>query len=243
MKKFAVIMITILVLFIFLMLNYLLWDKENLMKQNESDRIEQDWLRGQNRTLQATIEEQEETIKELELENSRLSARISSLEQEIDLLNQRVENYRKEIAEKSQAIENYKLLTKDLLLELTAEWFESISRRDYDGAWEFMMPDPMIFGSRCSKEDLKAIFSPVHSIRFAGNVGEREAAGLPFEILKNYGNVYEVTAVVEADVSIGEKREDGVSGWREGVNRIRMTFVFSPDEQRWAIKSVSKTVE
>ena len=40
MKKFVVVMITILVLFVFLMLNYLLWDKENLLKQSESDKLE-----------------------------------------------------------------------------------------------------------------------------------------------------------------------------------------------------------
>ena len=66
MKKFVIVMIAILVLFVFLMLNYLLWDKENLLKQSEHDKIEQDWLRGQNRTLQATVNEQEQTIKALE---------------------------------------------------------------------------------------------------------------------------------------------------------------------------------
>ena len=62
MKKFVIVMITIMILFVFLMVNYLLWDKENLLKQTESDKIEQDWLRGQNRTLQATVNEQEQAM-------------------------------------------------------------------------------------------------------------------------------------------------------------------------------------
>ena len=49
MKKFVIVIISIVVLFSFLMLNYLVWDKENLQKQRESDRLEQDWLKGQNR--------------------------------------------------------------------------------------------------------------------------------------------------------------------------------------------------
>jgi thymidylate synthase len=51
------------------MLNYLLWDKENLQKQSATDKIEQDWLRGQNRTLQTTVDEQEAAINQLTNEN------------------------------------------------------------------------------------------------------------------------------------------------------------------------------
>lgn len=102
MKKFVIVMITILVLFVFLMVNYLLWDKENLLKQTESDKIEQDWLRGQNRTLQSTVNEQEQAIKALEKEKNQLSTRISGLEQELKRINSLTEDYRKEIAEKAR---------------------------------------------------------------------------------------------------------------------------------------------
>ena len=65
MKKFVVVMISVIVLFVFIMLNYLVWDKEKLQNQRESDRIEQDWLRGQNRILSTTVSELEEANKKL----------------------------------------------------------------------------------------------------------------------------------------------------------------------------------
>lgn len=61
-------MIAAIVLFVFLMLNYLVWDKERLQNQRESDKIEQDWLRGQNRILSTTVNDLEQANKKLEEE-------------------------------------------------------------------------------------------------------------------------------------------------------------------------------
>ena len=65
MKKFVTVIISFLILFIFLTLNYLLWDKENLLKLRDNDRIEQNWLRGQNLSLQNTVEQLERSMKDL----------------------------------------------------------------------------------------------------------------------------------------------------------------------------------
>jgi hypothetical protein len=240
MKKFAVVMITIMVLLIFLVLNYLLWDKENLMKQSESDRIEQDWLRGQNRTLQTTVEEQEQTIKNMKQENSKLSARISNLEQELELLNSKVESYRKEIDRKNEAIANYKLFTENQLLNLTAGWFDFINRRDYENAWKCLAQDHLVFGKKYSIEDFSKQMGAIHSISIRKKEDKEGVSGFAFEILKNYGNDYEVTVLLDADVTLDRQHNDEASDWKEGTNRIRVTFEFNPDVGNWAIKTVSK---
>ncbi len=85
MKKFVVIMISALVLFTFLMLNYLLWDKENLQKQRETDKVEQDWLRGQNRILTTTVEELEQANSKLEKEIKEYKDNIDDMESRIKL--------------------------------------------------------------------------------------------------------------------------------------------------------------
>ena len=160
MKKFVIVMIAILVLFVFLMLNYLLWDKENLLKQSEHDKIEQDWLRGQNRTLQATVNEQEQTIKALEKEKDQLQTRIKNLQEELQLINSQIENYRKEISEKGQAINSYKMFTEGLLCQLILDWFDNISSHDHNAAWELMASDHLIFDKQYNREDFSWYLRP-----------------------------------------------------------------------------------
>ncbi|HOQ75234.1 MAG TPA: hypothetical protein PK369_01525 [Thermoclostridium sp.] len=253
MKKFVVVMITILVLFVFLMLNYLLWDKENLQKQSEYDRIEQDWLRGQNRTLQATVNEQEQTITALEKEKTQLQNRMDNLQEELKKANSQVENYRKEISDKGQAINNYKMLTEGLLCQLTLDWFESISSRDYDAVWELLAPDHTIFGRQYNQEDFFRDLEAVHSVSLVPITDEEddgagretdakpwEAAGYQFEILRGFGNEYEVMAELMAEVTLDEDAAGEVTGWAQGSNRIRITFLFNPNDQKWAIKAVAK---
>ena len=80
MKKFVIVMIAAIVLFVFLMLNYLVWDKERLQNQRESDKIEQDWLRGQNRILSTTVNDLEQANKKLEEEVAYQKTEISNLE-------------------------------------------------------------------------------------------------------------------------------------------------------------------
>mgnify|MGYP000951469952 CR=1 FL=1 len=253
MKKFVVVMIAILVLFVFLMLNYLLWEKENLVKQSESDRVEQDWLRGQNRTLQATVNEQEQAIKALEAEKNQLQSRINSLEEELRRINTQVESYRKDISNKGQAINSYKMLTESMLCQLTLEWFESISNRDYDAAWELMAPGHTVFGRQYSQEEFARFMEAVHKISLAEKTDEEDdgsgtendgkqdtADGFHFEILRGFGNEYEVMAELQAEVTLDGEADGEDSGWVQGANKLRMTFLLNPDEQKWVIKAIAK---
>lgn len=254
MKKFVVVMITILVLFVFLMLNYLLWDKENLLKQSESDKIEQDWLRGQNRTLQSTVNEHEQTIKALEKENDELSAKVKGLEQELGQLKAVAEGYRKEIAIKDLAIDSYKMFTEDKLCELTQEWFACINQRDYDAAWKFMASDYLMFGRYYDQEGFKAYLEAIRSIALSRNAdaaaegrktgeGQNASAGFSFEIRRNYGSTYEVAAVMQADVAINEARAGEIPELVQGPNRLQLTFRFNPEDREWAIQDLSKSNE
>ncbi|SHI55258.1 hypothetical protein [Thermoclostridium caenicola] len=246
MKKFVVVMITILVLFVFLMLNYLLWDKENLLKQSESDKLEQDWLRGQNRTLQSTVNEQEQTIKALEKEKDDLLNRISNLEQALRLANSQAEGYRNQIAGKDQVIGNYKRLMQDELCGLAMDWFESISKRDYEAAWALMDANFMAFGSRYTRDDFFRYLGAIHSIALvrAADAGEKAGGqndgGYAFEILKEYGADYEVIAVVQAEVVVDLKQAGDMADWVQGTNRLQMNFRFDPSAQKWAISGVLK---
>jgi len=248
MKKFAVVMITILVLFLFLMLNYLLWDKENLLKQSESDKLEQDWLRGQNRTLQSTVNEQEQTIKTLEEEKNDLQTRINNLEQALKLVNSQAEGYRNEITNKNNVIGNYKLHMEDMLCRLTLDWFESISKRNYEAAWELMDANCLVFGNRYSREDFFRYLEAIHSIALAHSAeGERDTdgrtndeTGYAFKILEKYGSDYEIVAVVHAEVAINQKHAGDITDWVQGTNRLQMNFRLDPDNQKWAISGILK---
>lgn len=247
MKKFVIVMITILVLFVFLMLNYLLWDKENLLKQSETDKIEQDWLRGQNRTLQTTVNELEQTIKNLEKDKNDWMTKAGGLERELSRVNSTVEGYKKEITRKDQVIDNYKMFTEDLLCELTLDWFSHINNRDYDAAWDLMAPNFRMFNNQYNREEFQQYLEAIHSITLAekeGKAGQETGrdtpAGLSFEIRRNYGGEYEVMAVIQAEVGLDEEHAGDVKDWVQGTNRLQVTFLFRPNDQEWAIMSIAK---
>ena len=106
---------------------------------------------------------------------------------------------------RGQAINNYKMFTEGLLCELTLDWFESISNRDYEAAWDLLASDHMIFGKQYNREDFFRYLESVHSIGLVRKAGEEDdgagkegykkhwtADGFSFEILKGYGDEYEV---------------------------------------------------
>lgn len=256
MKKFVILMISFLVLFVFLMLNYLLWDKENLQKQSASDKIEQDWLRGQNRTLQSTIEEQEADISQLKRESQNYQSRIIELEQQLRQTKDEKETSLQQMEILTQAVSEYQLYTLDTLKSFTNNWFLSINEARYEDAYGFFSSDAVLFEKALEKEAFEDGMSRIKSISLVEQDEELEKLHPSFEIMKGMGNVYEVMAKATIELNIaaeadggkdaedkksdtpGENALEPFSNLVEGVNQLQITYRYFPEEKKWVMVSI-----
>ena len=243
MKKFVIVMITLLVLFVFLMLNYLLWDKENLQKQSATDKVDLDWLRGQNRTLQTTVDEQEQSINSLEKENNDYQTRITQFQQQITQFTLTQDNFKKQNDLKDQAVDNYKLLMVNDLKILAQQWFENISSQNYEESSKMFGEDYLLFGTHFNQEGYIAYISAIKSIAFVQQTEEEAAAYPVFEVLRGRGSEYEVITVATVEVGITEEQKDKYKDMVEGVNRLQIAYRYNSENNSWAIFSVLEASE
>lgn len=262
MKKFVIVMISFLVLFVFLMLNYLLWDKENLQKQSATDKIEQDWLRGQNRTLQTTVDEQEAAINQLTNENKAQEKRIADLERQLNQSKLLQESATEQVETLTQAINEYRMFTRDTLKGMTNSWFSTINEARHEDAMVFFSNETKLFGKQLNREQYPVDMASIASISFVINEEKPEAS---FTVLKGSSGVYEVRAeaVVELRAAVEDEVEEKLmsddesqkdddtqvetpkaeavlpfEGLTEGINSLRLTYLYSPEDQKWVIIDV-----
>jgi len=262
MKKFVIVMISFLVLFVFLMLNYLLWDKENLQKQSATDKIEQDWLRGQNRTLQTTVDEQEAAINQLTNENKAQEKRIADLERQLNQSKLLQESATEQVETLTQAINEYRMFTRDTLKGMTNSWFSTINEARHEDAMVFFSNETKLFGKQLNQEQYPVDMASIASISFVINEEKPEAS---FTVLKGSSGVYEVRAeaVVELRAAVEDEVEEKMmsddesqkdddtqvetpkaeavlpfEGLTEGINSLRLTYLYSPEDQKWVIIDV-----
>lgn len=235
MKKFVVIMISALVLFTFLMLNYLLWDKENLQKQRESDKIEQDWLRGQNRILTATVDELEQANAALEKEVAGYKDKINDLEYRINLLQQREANFIKRTDELNQILNLYKTLLSDEVREIINDWFLSINRKEYNDSYGFLSEDFTFLGKKIDKTEYMEMISAIDLIEIAEGSGDM--ADGPFTVNENNEpEIISVQVVVQAYIKDEQKAD--MPGVDDGTNVLEFRLRYNRLSKKWAILSI-----
>lgn len=240
MKKFVIVMISLLVLFVFLMLNYLLWDKENLLRQRDTDKIEQDWLRGQNLTLQSTIEELERSNQTLKTQNDSQQSRIVELEQQVSQALQKENETLKEIQSTDEALRNYKSFMGDKLNEVAAQYFSEISAQKLEESWTFLEKDCKLWGNNYSLESYIEFIAAIQSIMIVEE--NKESEKKPFTLLEDQGGAYEIKAQIQVTASIREENEEGFENLKNGDNTLEVIFTYDPDTTHWAITSLS-TIE
>jgi hypothetical protein len=237
MKKFVVVMISFLVLFVFLMLNYLLWDKENLLKQRDTDKIEQDWLRGQNRTLQTTVEELEQDIKALDKLNDEQRDKIVDLEQQVRLALQRENDYLKELQVKDAALRDFKSFMGDELNIVAVQWFTDISKDRIGESFTLLDEGATLWGKIYSKEEYIKFISAIQAISIKEEQKESDIKSLT--ILEDQGEPYVIKTQIQVEVSIKEEHREAFKDMGNGNNTLEVIFRYDPDTANWGILSVS----
>lgn len=235
MKKFVVIMISALVLFTFLMLNYLLWDKENLQKQRETDKVEQDWLRGQNRILTTTVEELEQANSKLEKEIKEYKDKIDDMESRIKLFQQRETDNLVLTGKLNEIINLYKTLMGDDIRDTVNKWFLSISQKDYEASYGFIGENFTFLGKKYDKAAYIELISAIDSIAIAEE--SKDAANDSFTIME-YGEPDTIIARVVVQAYIIDEKKASLPGIDDGVNVLEFSLNYNKISKKWVIISI-----
>lgn len=236
MKKFVTVIISFLVLLIFLVLNYLLWDKENLIKLRDNDKIEQDWLRGQNLTLQRTVERHEQAIKLLTEENVAQKDKIMELESKVSTSLLKESENLKAIQLHKDALRQYKSFMKLDIKEIAEQWFSAISNDNYEESAKYLDKNFRIWSRFYNLEEYVKFVSAFQNIAV-----EKEQTGgsETFVIIDDTGDPYEIRTRVAVDISLKRGTQSENQDFINGPNMLELLFVYVPNSDSWAIKSIS----
>lgn len=235
MKKFVVIMISALVLFTFLMLNYLVWDKENLQKQRETDKVEQDWLRGQNRILATTVEDLEQANSKLEKETKNQKEKIDDLESQMQLSQQREANNIAQIEEQLEILNLYKNLMGDNVRDTVENWFLLINQKKFDDSFGLLGEKFTILGKKYDKSAYIELISAIDSITIAEK--SENITNEPFTIIENVEpEVIQAQVLVQAYVI--ESKKESLPGIIDGINLLEFSLSYNHISKNWVILSV-----
>ena len=230
MKKFVIVMISAIVLFMFLMLNYLVWDKENLQNQRETDKIEQDWLRGQNRILSATVEELEQANKKLENENASQKERINDLGLELSIAKQKAVSDLQTLQKQEQALVFFKSLIKDDLKQVTEKWFSNITLEKYHDSLNYLDKDFTLWGNSYEENEYIELMSNIKSISLADESNSNNA----FTII-NGEEPHLVQARLIVNAYVVEEANKSLPHVVNGINNLEIGFNYNSESKNWAI--------
>lgn len=234
MKKFVVVMISLLVLFVFLMLNYLVWDKENLIKQRDTERLEQDWLRGQNLTLQSTVEELQRSIDFLKSENDTQRNRIVELERQVSEALQKENSNLLEIQEQKEALRYYKSFMEDQIYQVAAQFFSYLSSENTEESWAFLDKGCQLWGKSCSYDQYIELISGIKTIEIKE---DKTSEIKSFLLLADQGTAYEIKTQILVEVSLHEEKE--FTHLDSGENTLEVIFTYNTETAHWAISSLT----
>ncbi|MGI6085183.1 MAG: hypothetical protein ACOYIF_07015 [Acetivibrionales bacterium] len=231
MKKFVIVMISAIVLFMFLMLNYLVWDKGNLQNQRESDKIEQDWLRGQNRILTATVEELEQANKKLESENASQKKEISDLESKLLVARQKETSDLQAIQKQEEALNIFKGLMYEDVKRVTEKWFLSITQKKAHDSLEYLDKDFMLWSTSYRENEYIEFISNIESISLVEINSDKDNA---FIVVPG-GEPHVVQANLTVNAYVKEEAQKSMPYLVDGQNTLEMGFKYNSESKKWVI--------
>lgn len=228
MKKLVLVMTCILILTIFIALNYLLWDRENKIQNfeslNSSKSASIDTLGEKIKNLDDVNKRLNERVNELETNNKALVDKNNQLTQEKSLLQINLDN-------KTALMDKYKhQLDMKFFEDQIRSWAENIEKGQYDAAFDLQSKDALKADGVDNFNDFANKFRKiiktvkVKSVKF-------ELDGLP-EDKKDF-------IVIKAALDVKKIENSGKSIFEDGVNERYFTFAFDTAKNNWVISSIS----
>lgn len=229
MKKLVLAMVSILLMALFIAFNYLLWDRENRVKEMNKLELEN---AGNNTTMSSQLRE----IKSLEEDNNSLQIKISQLQEEqsrlnrsIDTLNKDAKDLESRLSSKTDMLNVLKGIGDIKVFEQPVKaWVEAINAGEYDKAYEYE------FAS------IAANGTPPGALQYAENLKNTvksislKSAKIDEDRGKGEGEIY---LDVELDVKLVNK--DAPKGFTEGVNQRVVKLGYDASKKEFTIAQIT----
>jgi cell division protein FtsB len=233
MKRFVVIVTSLLIIFVFIALNYLLWDRESLVTTREHNQASIDALGRINMVLNEDKNRLEKQIEEL---NNQIRAGNEKTEE----LEDKIQSLQSELNDKLQFISVLKTqIDPTPVQNSTIEWIYAIADRNYTVA--FLKSE-----SNCRFWD-EAWSLKTFSDFFDGNIaliepvldGEEQIQP-EIEVIPSDTPDWEMQVLVRVNVELSEDANQQYLN--QGQNVLQFLYTYSARIDQWVITSIS-TVE
>lgn len=229
MKKLVLVLVCVLIMTIFIAFNYLLWDRENKIKNienlNTSKNMSIDTLGDKIKNLDDANKQLAEEIKKLEGEKGSLTERYQLLEQELTVT-------KDNLKQKNVVLNQLKRLADIKALEqVVKKWVESIDAGKYDEAY---------------KLQIKQLASPENNISLDSfaNIYVSNIKNIKIKSIKLYEDDMsaerqgDIVFEVSLDVKKAENAKDSV--FKEGLNERYFVVGYDETTGEWIIDNISE---
>lgn len=221
MKKFFIIVPSLVIIFLFIVLNYLIWDRQNKIVLDSS----------KDATISALgreIQNMETTEKSLRDRLSKLETDLRGSENNVDSLNKDKAKLQETLVIKNDTLEELKK-TADLSTAATAvrSWVEFLSKGQYENAYNLQLPTAL--GHQMTLEEFQKQWEgKIKSIKIS--------ADKPVLAPTTEGKNGEI--VCKYTIEIVRVPDTGKYIFEEGKNDKLFTVIFSQSKNSWLIASV-----
>lgn len=233
MKRFVVIITSLLIIFVFIALNYLLWDRESLVTLRESN--------------QASINTLSRININLSEENSRLTRQTEEMREQIEALSEKVRELEETNTEQQRLIEEQKQFILDLKSQINPEpvkneaigWINSIAERNFDKAILKLSEACSFCGNNWTPRMFSSYFvQNIEDIQIRYN-DENQTPMV--EVIPYQTPDFNIKVVMHVRVDLTEKAAGEYL--QHGNNIIELDFTYSDRLEQWVITAVSSEPE
>jgi cell division protein FtsB len=244
MKKFIVVVISLLFLTVFLMMNYLIWDKDNLLQQQQDSNNQQDWLRGQNSALSDTISELEENIKTLERDKTSLNEQNNALQRQVIAATGREASLRFALDAKTQNLDTLKTASLPLLRTLFSDWMTAVTERRMEDSLLFFTQEYQLFQKNMTPERYRELMEGtlLSLVYHRAPQPEGDPETIPpvvmFERVGNETDDLSVRVRTQVIAALVPEAVPAAQDLKNGMNTLQILFVYDDINQKWYIQSI-----
>lgn len=229
MKRFVVIITSLLIIFVFIALNYLLWDRESLVTLRESNQASIDALSRINMNLSE--------------ENSKLTRQAEEMKVQIEELTEKVRELEESNLEQQLVIEEQKQFILDLKTRINPEpviaeaidWVNSINEKNFDKAFLKSSALCSFWGNNWTPRIFSNYF--VQNVKDVQLVLNAEEPSSSIEVIPYQTPDYNVKVNLRVYVELTEKSIGEYL--QQGENIIELDFTYNDRLDQWVIKAVS----
>jgi cell division protein FtsB len=228
MKKLVLILVCALIMTVFIAFNYLLWDRENKIRNienlNVSKNMSIDALGDKIKSLTDENKQLQEENKKKEDENNRIRSKYYLADQDLALL-------RKTLNNKNDVIQQLKMQADLKPLEaVIRKWAESIDKGEYEPAYELQK-------SQLTSGDNNIDFSSFMDA-YKTNIKNIKVKDIKLQEDENNGTIQGLVFAVSLEVKLVEGADGSL--YADGVNERYFTIGFDEAKLDWVIDNIAE---